>query len=66
MITMMMMMKMTIIKSIQYTSVDGQGSIPGRAKFSLIYSVQTGSGAHPSSYSVGTREFSPGGKVAGA
>jgi hypothetical protein len=31
-------------------------SIPGRGKrFSLIHSVQTGCGAHPASYTMGTR-----------
>jgi hypothetical protein len=63
---MMMMMTTAIIKTLQYNSVDGQCSIPGRANFSLLYKVQTGSGAHPSSYSVNTGDFSPGGKAAGA
>jgi hypothetical protein len=32
-------------------SLEGPGSIPGRVKwFSLLHSVQTGSGAHPVSY----------------
>jgi hypothetical protein len=35
--------------------MDGQGSIPGRSRdFSLLHSVQTGSGAHPASYPRGT------------
>jgi len=33
--------------------------------FSLCHHVQTGSGAHPASYTMGTRDF-PGGEVAGA
>jgi hypothetical protein len=33
--------------------------------FSLLYSVQTSSGPHPASYSLGTGDFFPGGKVAG-
>jgi hypothetical protein len=32
----------------------GRGSIPGTARFFLLHSVQTGSGAHPASNSVGT------------
>jgi hypothetical protein len=35
--------------------LDGRGSIPGRGNiFSLLHSVQTGSRAHPTSYSMGT------------
>jgi hypothetical protein len=33
--------------------------------FSLLHSVQTGSGAHPASYPMGTGDFSPRGKAAG-
>jgi hypothetical protein len=33
--------------------------------FSLLHIIQTGSGAHPASYSVGTGVSFPGGKVAG-
>jgi hypothetical protein len=33
--------------------------------FSLLHSVQTGSGAHPASYTMGTRGCFPGGKAAG-
>jgi hypothetical protein len=41
--------------------------IPAEAKnFSLHHRVQTGSGAHPASYPVGTRGSFPGGKVAEA
>jgi hypothetical protein len=47
--------------------LDGWGWIPGRGKrFYLLYSVQTGSGAHPASYPRGTEGCFPGGKVAGA
>jgi hypothetical protein len=38
--------------------LDGQSLIPGRG------SVQTGFGAHPASYSMGTGDSFPGGKVA--
>jgi hypothetical protein len=34
--------------------------------FSLIHSIQTGSGTHPASYPVGTGDSFPGGKAAGA
>jgi hypothetical protein len=39
----------------------GRSSSPGRVKNSFLYVVQTGSGAHPDSYSMG-----PGGKATGA
>jgi hypothetical protein len=38
----------------------------GTGNFSLHHRVQNGSGAHPASYSVGTRGSFPGGKAAGA
>jgi hypothetical protein len=39
-------------------------SIPGGAgNFSLHHRVQNGSGAHPASYSMGTRVSFPGGKA---
>jgi hypothetical protein len=42
------------------------GSSPGRdGNFSLHHGVQTGSGAHPTFYPMGTRGFSPGDKAAG-
>jgi hypothetical protein len=34
--------------------------------FSLNHRVQNGSGAHPASYPMGTRDDFPGGKAAGA
>jgi hypothetical protein len=34
--------------------------------FSLRHRVQTGSGAHPASYPMGTRDFFLGGEAAGA
>jgi hypothetical protein len=40
--------------------------LPGTVNFSLHHRVQTGSGAHPASYPMGTRGSVPGGKVAGA
>jgi hypothetical protein len=36
------------------------------ANFSLHHRVQTGSGAHPTSYPMGTRVSFPGGKAVGA
>jgi len=38
----------------------------GAGNFSLHHCVQTTSGAHPTSYPMGTRGPFPGGKVAGA
>jgi hypothetical protein len=38
----------------------------GAGNFSLHHRVQNGSGAHPSSYPVGTRGSLPGGKAIGA
>jgi hypothetical protein len=44
----------------------GWGSVPSRDKrFSLLHSVQTGSGAHPASYPTGTGALSPGDRAAG-
>jgi hypothetical protein len=44
--------------------LDDRGSIPGRAEdFSSSPCVQTGSGAHPTSYPMGTGGPFPGGKV---
>jgi hypothetical protein len=44
-----------------------RGSIPGRRmRFSLLHSVQTGTGTQPASYPMGTGGSFPGGKVAGA
>jgi hypothetical protein len=37
----------------------------GAGHFSLHHRVQNGSGAHPASYAVGTRDSFPGGKAAG-
>jgi hypothetical protein len=36
----------------------------GSGNFSLQHDVQTSSGAHPASYSIGTRGSFPGGKMA--
>jgi hypothetical protein len=45
--------------------LDGRGSIPGRGKrFSPLHSVQTGSGPHPTSSTMGTRGSFPGNKAA--
>jgi hypothetical protein len=38
----------------------------GAGNFSLHHCVQNGSGAHPASYTMGTRGSFPGGKAAGA
>jgi hypothetical protein len=50
--------------------VDDRGSrvrFPaGSGNFSLLHRVQNGSGAHPTSYPMGTRGSFPGGKAAGA
>jgi hypothetical protein len=45
--------------------MDAQGSIPSRGK-KLYHCVQTGSGAHQTTYSVGRGELSHAGKAAGA
>jgi hypothetical protein len=46
---------------------DSRVRFPARAgSFSLHHRVQTGSGAHPASYPMGTRGSFPGGKAAGA
>jgi hypothetical protein len=48
--------------------LDDSGSVPGRGKeeISFLYhSVQTGSGSHPASYSLGTVGSFPENKVAG-
>jgi hypothetical protein len=47
--------------------LDGRSSIPGRARdSSVLHSVETGSGAHPASYTMGTVGSFPWGKAAGA
>jgi hypothetical protein len=47
--------------------LDGRGSIPIKGKkFSLLPGVQTGSGDHPTSYTMGAGDSFPGGKTAGA
>jgi hypothetical protein len=46
--------------------MDGQVRFPAReTDFCVLRSVQTGSGTHLTSYPMGTKGFSPGGKVAG-
>jgi hypothetical protein len=40
--------------------------VPVGSVFSLLHIVQTGSGAHPTSYPMGTGGYFPGGKAAGA
>jgi hypothetical protein len=48
-------------------ALNGWDSIPGKDKtFSLLHSVQTGSGAHPAPSPVGTGSSFPGGKMARA
>jgi hypothetical protein len=40
--------------------LDAWGLIPSKGKrFSLLHHIQTNSGAHPASYPIGTRDFSP-------
>jgi hypothetical protein len=50
--------------------LDDQGSmvrlLAGAGNFSLHHRVQNDSGAHPASYSMGTRGSFPGGKAVGA
>jgi hypothetical protein len=41
-------------------------SITGGARFSLLYNVQTESGAHPAFYLMDTGGYFPGDKAAGA
>jgi hypothetical protein len=58
-----------VARSVQWLGygLDDRGSIHGRGSdFSLPHRVQTGSGAHPASYPMGTWDSFPGGKVAGA
>jgi hypothetical protein len=40
--------------------------VPVRSKYSLFHVIQTGSGARPASYLIGTRGCFPGGKAARA
>jgi len=48
------------------TRLEDRGSIPGKDRdFCLRYRVQTGSGAHPLSYSIGSRGYIPEYKAAG-
>jgi hypothetical protein len=45
--------------------LDSPGSVPGKARdSSLLHSIQTGSGAHPASYPMGTGYYFPGCKAA--
>jgi hypothetical protein len=56
-----------LISSARISSVPGDlylSSFSGN--FSVRYHIQTGSGAHPASYPVGTRGSFPGGKAAWA
>jgi hypothetical protein len=49
--------------------LDDLGSVPSWGNdgiVSLCHHIQTASGAHPASYTVGARGFYPVGKVAGA
>jgi len=61
--------KITICIALRY-GLDDQGSgvrLPAAAgNYSLHHRVQNGSGAHPTSYPVGTRGSFPGGYAAGA
>jgi hypothetical protein len=62
---------MNLINSLVYLEagygLDDRGSIPGRdKKLFVLHSAQTGSGAHPVSYIVGTRVCFSGDQAAGA
>jgi hypothetical protein len=46
-------------------TTEGRSSSPGSVK-NFLHVVQTGSGAHPASYPMGTRGSFPEGKAAGA
>jgi hypothetical protein len=50
--------------------MDDRGSrvrfLAGAGNFSLHHGVQNGSGVHPASYPMGTRDSFPGGKATGA
>jgi hypothetical protein len=46
--------------------LEGPGFIPFSATFFLLHRVQTDSGVHPASYTMGTEGSFPGGKAAGA
>jgi hypothetical protein len=55
----------------QYSAgLEDRGSVvrflEGAGNFSLNHRAQTGSGAHPASYPMGTRDSFPGGKAVGA
>jgi hypothetical protein len=53
--------------SCQYSDgLDGSGSIPGSARFSLLRSIQIDFGTHTVSYQMGTGGSFHGGKAAGA
>jgi hypothetical protein len=55
-----------VSKLIEYRQNES-GLILGRVKnFSLHHRIQTGSGAHPASYPMGTKGSFPGGKAVGA
>jgi hypothetical protein len=47
--------------------MEGRGSNPGEAiTFSILHIVQTGSGAQPPPYEMGTGDLSSGGKAVGS
>ena len=56
-----------VVTRLQVGQLRNHASIPGRGKtFCRLQSAQTGSGAHPASYSIGSRELLPQDKAPGA
>jgi hypothetical protein len=58
----------SLISIVTGHGLDGWGLIPGRGKrfFFLQHRFQTGCGIYPASFSMGTRDYFPRGKVAEA
>jgi hypothetical protein len=58
------------IRTVDCLNFKGRGAVArfpeGAKDFSLLVGVQTGSGAHPASYRMGTGGCSPGSKATGA
>jgi hypothetical protein len=46
--------------------MDGINSRQFQGIYSLLQTIQTGSGSHPATYQLGTRVYIPWGKAAGA
>jgi hypothetical protein len=45
------------------SGLDGRGSIPGRVKIFLFFTASRPAVTHPATYTMGTEDFFPGGKV---